>query len=128
MQKMTQNLMQVQAQKVDAKVGETKLGAKLDAKPGAKDGTKLGIKPSEKPTTKCIAIHGAKLGVRLGAKLDANFASCFSPYLISGCKQHHKWALDAKNKANMDVKHIVLLQCEFFGVQQVKFPIQQGVI
>ena len=109
-----QKLMQVQVQKVDAnedaKVCQTKLGAKLDAKPGtklgAKDDTKLGIKFGAKP----IAIPGAKLGVRLGAKLDANFVSSFALYLINGCKQHQKWALDAKKEVKRDANHRDLLQ------------------
>ena len=102
--------MQVQVQKVDAnedaKVCQTKLGAKLDAKPGTKPGvkddTKLGIKFGAKHGAKPIAIPGAKLGVRFGAKLDANFVSSFAPYLINGCKQHQKWALDAKKEVKRD--------------------------
>ena len=108
-----QKLMQVQVQKVDAnedaKVCQTKLGAKLDAKPGtklgAKDDTKLGIKFGAKRGAKPIAIPGAKLGVRFGAKLDANFVSSFAPYLINGCKQHQKWALDAKKEVKKDANH-----------------------
>ena len=108
-----QKLMQVQVQKVDAnedaKVCQTKLGAKLDAKPGtklgAKDDTKLGIKFGAKCGAKPIAIPGAKLGVRRGAKLDANFVSSFAPYLINGCKQHQKWALDAKKEVKKDANH-----------------------
>ena len=98
-----QNLMQVQVQKVDAnedaKVCQTKIDAKIDAKPGAKDDIKLDIKFGAKP----IAIPGAKLGVRFGEKLDANFVSSFAPYLINGCKQHQKWALDAKKEVKRDV-------------------------
>lgn len=103
---MLQQLMQVQAQKVDAiedeKVGEKKLGAKIHTKHGAKDGTKPGIKPSIKPGVKSsekpITIPGAKLGVRIGTKLSANFARSFAPYLINRHKQHQKWALDEKGK------------------------------
>ena len=110
MRKSMQKLMQVQVQKVDAnedtKVCQTKLGAKLDAKrgtkPGVKDDTKLGIKFGAKRGAKPIAIPGAKLGVRFGAKLDANFVSSFAPYLINGCKQHQKWALDAKKEVKRD--------------------------
>ena len=98
--------MQVQVQKVDANEDENvcqkKLGAKLDAKlgtkPGAKDDTKLGIIFGTKP----IAIPDAKLGVIFGAKLVANFVSSFAPYLINGCKQHQKWALDAKKEVKRD--------------------------
>ena len=103
--------MQVQVQKVDAKVGETKLGGKLDEKHSAKDGTKLGIKAGVKLGVKCgaksITILGAKLDVNPGAKLGANFASSFAPYFINGHKQHQKLALDTKRDAN----HKVLLYC-----------------
>ena len=110
MQKSMQKLMQVQVQKVDAneyaKVCQTKIDAKIDAKlgtkPGAKDDTKLGIKFGAKRGAKPIAIPGAKLGVRFGAKLDANFVSSFAPYLINGCKQHQKWALDEKKEVKRD--------------------------